>query len=211
MPTITAPCQHALYAAVDSAATARGMTVPALIRSCLTLVGPEALTHLPDPGSPEPVDVSHRTVTLRNGGTRRVRVVPKLRVRHATPLDAATVRKAAWVAATIGNDDGAHLITTGELNAVESEMSRCRLRLEQLTAALETLAFRPLRQPIRKPWQATYVLGFTHEWGLDTQTVNTRFRTLAPIFHPDTGLLSSAERMSQLLEARNFLLQHLRS
>lgn len=211
MPTITAPCQHALLSAVESAAAARGMTVPALIRSCLTLVGPEALIHLPDPGSPEPVDVSHRTVTLKSGGTRRVRVVPKLRVRHPDPLDAATVRKAAWVAATVGGDDGARLITAGELNAVETEMSRCRLRLEQLTAALETLAFRPLRQPIRKPWQATYVLGFTHEWGLDTQTVNSRFRTLAPIFHPDTGLLSSAERMSQLLEARNFLLQHLRS
>ncbi|NUB14860.1 hypothetical protein GAY28_20825, partial [Azospirillum brasilense] len=149
--------------------------------------------------------------TWKTAAPRRGRVWPKLRLPHYTPPDGAPVPKAAWVAATIGNDDGAHLITAGELNAVESEMSRCRLRLEQLTAALETLAFRPLRQPIRKPWQATYVLGFTHEWGLDPQVVNSRFRTLAPIFHPDTGLLSSAERMSQLLEARNFLLQHLRS
>lgn len=210
MPTITAPCQHSLLSAVESAAAARGMTVPALIRACLTVIGPEALAPLPDPGSPETVDVSHRTVTLKSGRQRRVRVVPKLRVRYEAPLDAATVRKAAWVAATVGSTDGARLITAGELNAVESEMSRCRLRLEQLTAALETLAFRPLRQPIRKPWQATYVLGFTHEWGLDPQVVNSRFRTLAPIFHPDTGLLSSAERMGQLLEARNFLLQHLR-
>ncbi len=210
MPTITVPCQHALLFAIETAARARGMTVPSLLRACLTVVGPEALTSLPDPGPPNAVDVSHRPVTLKNGSVRRVRVVPKLRLRFATALDAPTVRKAAWVAATVGSGSGARLITAGELNAVESEMSRCRLRLEQLTAALETLAFRPLRQPIRKPWQATYVLGFTHEWGLDPQAVNSRFRTLAPIFHPDTGLLSGGERMSQLLEARNFLLQHLR-
>ncbi|HYG86109.1 MAG TPA: hypothetical protein VD978_07605 [Azospirillum sp.] len=209
MPTITAPCQHALLSAVEAAANARGLTVPALLRACLTVVGPDVLAPLPDPGTPNPVDTSYRSVTLKNGSVRRLRVVPKLRVRFDTALDAPTVRKAAWVAGTLGGRNGVRLITAGELNAVESEMSRCRLRLEQLTAALETLAFRPLRQPISKPWQATYVLGFTHEWGLDPQTVNSRFRTLAPIFHPDTGLLSSTERMGQLLEARNFLLQHL--
>nr|WP_255636403.1 hypothetical protein [Azospirillum sp. 412522] len=210
MSSFVVPCQHSLRSAVEAAAAARGMTVSQLLRAFLTVVGPAVLDALPDPGPPNSVDESYRLVTLKNGRTRRVRVVPKLRVRYPVRLEHATVRKAAWAAATIGMPDGARLVTSGELAAVETEMSRCRLRLEQLTAALETLAFRPLQQPIRKPWQATYVLGFTHEWGLEPQTVNSRFRTLAPIFHPDTGLLSSAERMSQLLEARNFLLRHLR-
>ncbi|WP_204367252.1 hypothetical protein [Azospirillum sp. B510] len=192
------------------ASAVRGMTSSQLLRAFLTVISPNVLEALPDPGEPNPVDVSYRQVTLKNGRTRRVRVVPQLRVRYPVRLEHATVRKAAWAAATIGSADGARLITSGELAAVETEMCRCRLRLEQLSSALETLAFRPLQQPIHKPWQATYVMGFTHEWGLDPQTVNSRFRTLAPIYHPDTGLLSSAERMSQLVEARNFLLRHLR-
>jgi hypothetical protein len=210
LPTITAPCQHALLSAVDAAAKARGMSVAQLIRACLTVIGPDNLASMPDPGTPESVDESYRLVPLKRGGFRRQKTVPRLRIGYPTPVDAATVRKAAWVAATVSNGEGARLVTAGELNAIELELGRCRLRLEQMTAALETLAFRPLRQPISKTWEATYVLGFTHEWGLDPQTVNSRFRTLAPIFHPDTGLLSSAERMSQLLEARNFLLQYLR-
>jgi len=210
LSSFVVPCQHSLRSAVEAAAAARGMTTSQLLRTFLTVMSPDVLEALPDPGEPNPVDVSYRRVTLKNGRTRRVRVVPKLRVRYPVRLDHATVRKAAWAAATIGAADGARLVTSGELAAVETEMSRCRLRLEQLTSALETLAFRPLQQPILKPWQATYVLGFTHEWGLDPQAVNSRFRTLAPIYHPDTGLLSSAERMSQLVEARNFLLRHLR-
>lgn len=210
MPTLTVPCQPALLMAVESAAAARGMAAGRLVAATLLVTGTRALDALPDPGEPERSSLATRTVTLASGRSRRVRVVPKLRVRVAEPVDHATVRKGAWVAATLGASDGACLVTTGELAAMEMEVSRGRVRLEQLTAALETLAFRPLRQPIRKSWQATYVMGFTHEWGLDEKTITTRFRSLAPIFHPDTGLLSSAERMSQLLEARNFLLESLR-
>ncbi|MDR3518968.1 MAG: hypothetical protein P4M00_24475 [Azospirillaceae bacterium] len=211
MFTHTVPCRSALKDAIDSIASDRGTTVSLVLKNLLTVLDPVTIANLPDPGEPTDADVWTHNVLLSNGRMRRVRVIPKLRIRFPVRLDPGTVRKAAWTVVALTQRTSLTLTTVQQTQALEQEINRQRVRLEQFAAALETLAFRLQRNPIRNAAQAAYILGFAHEWGLDAPTVNSRFRSLAPIFHPDTGLISSADRMSQLVEARNFLLEHLKS
>lgn len=99
----------------------------------------------------------------------------------------------------------------GPLAEALHEIGRLKEQLVTLRQALDRTSFRPLRGGVRTAAQAAYVLGMPSEWGLDEATVNARYRLLAPIYHPDGGQLADAERMAQLIEARNLLLRHLRN
>jgi hypothetical protein len=92
----------------------------------------------------------------------------------------------------------------------DNEIASLKEKLAVLRLALERVSFRPMRGGVRTASQAAYILGLASEWGLDEATVNARYRLLAPIYHPDGGQLADAERMAQLVEARNLLLRHIR-
>ena len=77
--------------------------------------------------------------------------------------------------------------------------------VETLRSALETLAFQPLPDGVRSPRDALYVLGWHEGVDLEAEGLARRFRSLALIFHPDTGMVPSGPRMAQLVEARNLL------
>ncbi|MFD2264247.1 J domain-containing protein [Lacibacterium aquatile] len=80
---------------------------------------------------------------------------------------------------------------------------------ERLRAALSRMAFRPLVGGVRSVGHATYVLGVPGAWGLDEAVIQARYRFLASIFHPDSGLIPDSERLRQLNDARSILLRHL--
>ena len=102
----------------------------------------------------------------------------------------------------VGNPKATRLMTTAQLDA-ERLASQGVARLQQ---AIGDLAFQPLRDGVRSPRQAAYVLGMLSDLALDRAAVTRRFRTLAPLYHPDTGVLPDAERLRLLVDARNLLL-----
>jgi hypothetical protein len=96
------------------------------------------------------------------------------------------------------------------LDPRDLENAKLKEQLGILRQAIERVSFRPLRGGVRTAAQAAYILGMPSEWGLDEATINARYRLLAPIYHPDGAQLADAERMAQLIEARNLLLRHLK-
>ena len=83
-------------------------------------------------------------------------------------------------------------------------------KLDAAAASVEKLAFTPVPGGVRTPRQAAYVLGILDEDQTSEAEITRRFRLLAPHYHPDTGLLTGSERMTQLIEARRILVAHLR-
>ena len=81
--------------------------------------------------------------------------------------------------------------------------------LKRVVTALQALAFTPLPNGVRTLRDALYVLGLPDRSGLTMATLNQRFRQLAPIYHQDTGLVPCADRMVQLIDARDLLARHL--
>lgn len=88
-------------------------------------------------------------------------------------------------------------------------LDEVRAENARLRTALSRLAFRPLPGGVKTPAQAAFVLALPGVWGLEEASVQTRYRLLVGIFHPDAGLLPDAERLRQVTDARNILLRHL--
>lgn len=93
----------------------------------------------------------------------------------------------------------------------DTDMARLREENAQLRAALDHLAPKAMAQPPRTAAQAAWLMGFANEWGLTQDLVTGRYRQLARIYHPDTGIAADGSRMAQLTAARGVLMQHLKA
>ena len=205
------PCHADFRGAVLTLAKARGVAVAELVRMVLTLASSGLRAAVADPGEPG-VDASD--VAGRPGGgdrTRRPTLVPTLVLRLASGLDHATIRRSLALALALAGDDpgGYRLIRSEEHRRLAAGFEKLEHRNRALARAVERLAFRP-RSGRLSPGDAASMLGFAGEHECDEQLVSKRFREIAPIFHPDTGVLPCRERMGQLIEARNVLIGHLR-
>lgn len=91
------------------------------------------------------------------------------------------------------------------------DLARLREENAQLRTALDQLAPKALPQPPRTAAQAAWLMGFANEWGLTAELVTGRYRQLARIYHPDTGIAADSSRMAQLTAARGVLMQHIKA
>ena len=78
-------------------------------------------------------------------------------------------------------------------------------QVTRLLRALDLLAFAPLPDGVRSTTDAFYVFGWHERVEPDGERLGKRFRDLAMIFHPDTGVVPSAAHMAQLIDARDLL------
>lgn len=206
----TVPCQAAFRTAVLTLAKRRGVDAAELVRMVLTLVAPAVRDGVPDPGEP---DADDRDNPLRRHGVGRQPVpglAPTLVLRLQPGLDHTTIRQALAVALALDDPKGHRLIPSDEHNRLTSRVEKLEYRNRALANAIERLSFRPKadRMGLR---DAAAMLGFTTDTEYDEHLVTKRFRELAPIYHPDTGILPCRERMGQLIDARNLLVRHLRA
>ena len=182
------PCAVEFAAAVTRLAAGRGTEVSTLAASALLLV-PD---RMPDPGAPD-------------GGERTVLEV-RLPPGHAEPA----IRRALAAVLALA-DPGCRLVPAEEAGRLEAAVETLTYRNKALAHALERVSFRPLDGKLTQVRDAAQMFGFVNEWCFDEDRVVKRFRELAPVYHPDTGVVACRDRMAQLIDARNLLINHVRT
>ncbi len=182
------PCGVGLCRSVRALAAARGCDPSALVLAALLLV-PEAA---PDPGEQDAE------------GRARIALTPAV-----TAGDAAVRR--ALAAAVVLADPGVRLVAAADVGRLEAAVETLGYRNKTLAHAVNRLSFQPLDGRLLELRDAVQLFGFVNEWCFDEQQVRRRFRELAPVYHPDTGVVACRERMGQLIDARNLLVRHVRT
>ncbi|CBS85758.1 hypothetical protein [Azospirillum lipoferum] len=183
----TVPCGARFRAAVLELAAMRGVGVPLLLAASL-LLAPEGGA---DPG-------------LRDSDGEAVLEVGK------TDASDAAIRKALAMALAL-SDPGARILPGEDVRRLEAAVETLGYRNKTLAHALQRLSFQPLDGRITDVRDAAQLFGFVNEWCFDEDQVRRRFRELAPVYHPDTGIVACRERMGQLIDARNLLVHHVRN
>ncbi|WP_345773884.1 hypothetical protein [Azospirillum endophyticum] len=120
------------------------------------------------------------------------------------------IRRALAAALALA-DPGARILPAEDVRRLEAAVETLGYRNKTLAHALQRLSFRPLDGRITDVRDAAQLFGFVNEWCFDEDRVRRRFRELAPVYHPDTGIVACRERMGQLIDARNLLVRHVRS
>jgi len=202
-------CSAALRDAVTALAAARGADPSSLARAALLLFGDRAAEApaAEEGGEPD----FERVVVLTAAGRPRARLVrPRLRLSLPAGTDPAEARRALARMVAVSDPEAYRLVPAIEAREAEEEARRHEERAARLAEALSAVAFRPLPGGPKTVAQAAWMLGFQSEWGLTVEAVQRRYRRLAPVFHPDGGLLADSERMSQLATAKSILLKQLK-
>ena len=181
------PCGAAFRTAVQDLAVRRGCD-PAALAGAVMLLGASLV---PDPG------IAADDTPVR------------LEVRLAPGLDDATVRRA--LATALAGAEGWTLLPAAEARRLEARAESLEYRNKALANALERVSFQPLDGALTQVRDAASLFGFVNEWCFDEDRVVRRFRELAPVYHPDTGVVGCRQRMAQLIEARNLLIRHVRT
>ncbi len=190
------PCSAAFADAVRSLALRRAVNPAKLVHQVLDLTNWHVLQNTPDPGPGNPEGYNgHARVTLWLDGPEE--------------LDAATVRRAMALALTLAGGGGLSP-EQQERRRLQIQVDKLHYRNRALMSAIERLAFPPGDHPPQTVTEAAAMIGLVAERSFDEQRVTKRFRELAPVFHPDTGILPCKRRMALLIEARNLLIRHLR-
>ncbi|MFD1626654.1 hypothetical protein [Azospirillum griseum] len=187
-PLRRVPCGVRLRDAVVALAAARGTDAGALARAA-TLLLPDGAE---DPGDHDADGAAVLTLCA-----------------SVTGSDAA-VRRALAAAVALA-DPGFRVMPAGDVGRLEAAVETLGYRNKALAHALQRLSFQPLDGRITEVRDAALMFGFVSEWCFDEDLVRRRFRELAPVYHPDTGVVACRERMGQLLDARNILIQHVRT
>lgn len=119
--------------------------------------------------------------------------------------------RAAELALAAAGVGPSRLAPADESERLKTRIETLEYRGKALTNALERVSFQVLEGGVRDVRDAAQIFGFANEWCFDEDRVTRRFRELAPVYHPDTGVVADRERMAQLIEARNLLVRHVRT
>lgn len=177
----------------EALAARRNTDLAGLVRAALTLLGDDTGTPTKEDEAVAPLA---RVLILPAGlSTGRITAALRLAVRLSQPD--------RWQLIDRRERDRAEARRQGDLLALSN-------KLDMATASVEKLAFSLVPGGVKTPRQAAYVLGILDETQVSEAEITQRFRTLAPHYHPDTGLLAGSERMAQLIEARRILVAHAR-
>lgn len=184
------PCDGGLAARVSALAARRGSEPSALAAAALLLGGSRLAALAEDPGPGEsPVLVE---------------------LRLAPGLDDAAIRRALTLTLALADPAGG-VVPADHAGRLEARVESLEYRNKALANALERVAFLPLDGQVSAVRDAAQIFGFANEWCFDEDRVVRRFRELAPVYHPDTGVVGCRQRMAQLIEARNLLIHHVRT
>lgn len=178
-----------------------------LARAVMLLIPQDIIESQPDPGDPDKND--RDIVTIRGGkaGGRTMPRKPRLQVRISQKTNAATIRKALGLALSLEKGWASLMLDGRGTGSAAHKLANAQLELQRLQGMIEKLAFQPLERGVRTRLDALYVLGFSSSAAPTPAEIKSRYRSLAMIFHPDSGHSSSnaALRIAQLSDAVKIL------
>ncbi|CAK0743371.1 hypothetical protein WCLP8_1430002 [uncultured Gammaproteobacteria bacterium] len=188
-------CAESFRTALFALAERRGVEIPALITSTLAVVEPIVYGSIADPGDG------------RNDGTART-----VLTLHLSPgFDHRIIRQILATSLALAGNGGFRLVAGGEIAQLRGTVEKLEYRNQALAKTVERLSFAPLSDEVAMTLrEAVGILGLGEECYFDEQMITRQFRELAMIYHPDTGLAPSRQRMTQLIDARNLLVHHIR-
>jgi hypothetical protein len=201
-------CPPAFAEAVNALAERRDNTLSGLVDGVLALVHPGLRAMVADPGSGGAEAGSISESSSSEEGPSPPPAVLSLSLRPG--LAHGTIRQALAVALALDDPLGWSLRRQEENAELRARVEKLEYRTGQLVQALEKISFEPREEGIASLAEAAAVFGFRGHQAVDEQMITRRFRQLAPIYHPDTGMLPCRRRMALLIEARKFLLSHVR-
>jgi len=222
----TVPCATVFRTRVLDLAERKGVNVADLARSVTILVPKSQIDAYPDPG--EPMADDRETVVLKSGPStgKPWRRKPRLQVRMPSGQKVVSIRKSLALALAIDAGEAVVGVTTkadraaqkrrfDEVERVRGEARKdmeqfresTRSELARLRGMLRTLAFEPVEGGVTSIDEALYVMGFSADDMPDRGDVRSRFRSLATVYHPDSGF-GDHERMAQLNSAQDILMRN---
>ncbi len=198
------PCASAFRDAVTALAERRRVNAGDLARSVLLLVPHDVVARYPDPGEPAPDD--REQVVLKSGpsANKPWRRKPRLQVRLPDGFKIPEIRRALGMALAMEEGGVSLTLEEGRKPKLGDRLKKAEGEVDRLKGAVMALAFEPLDNGIRTRADALYVMGFPPNARPDQKAIRARFRMLATIHHPDSGI-GHHERMTQLNEALSTL------
>ena len=198
------PCASAFRDAVTALAERRRVNAGDLARSVLLLVPRDVVARYPDPGEPAPDD--REQVVLKSGpsANKPWRRKPRLQVRLPDGFKIPEIRRALGMALAMEEGGVALTLEEGRKPKLGDRLKKAEGEVDRLKGAVMALAFEPLYNGIRTRADALNVMGFPPNARPDQKAIRARFRMLATIHHPDSGI-GHHERMTQLNEALSTL------
>ncbi|MCF8482055.1 MAG: J domain-containing protein [Rhodospirillum sp.] len=228
----TVPCASSFRDEALALADRRRVNVGDLARSVMLVVPPLEIEGFPDPGEPQAGD--RETVVLKSGPSegRPWRRKPRLQVRMIKGVSVPFIRRAIGLA--LAMEQGAVAVSIGGTSAQEAEAAEdarrdlerrmramhseferekaqmtqestdIRKEVDRLRSMVEVLMGDPIPGGINSHGEALFVMGFAPGSWPDSRELKSRFRMLATIHHPDSGM-GSHVRMSQLNQAMEYL------
>ena len=197
-------CPSAFRDRVLGLAARRGVNVGDIARSIMLTLPAETVAAFPDPG--EPARDDRELVVLKSGPSagKPWRRKPRLQARLPAGYDLVTLRKALGLALSL--DAGGHRLVLEPAEMPERAARETALNDEnaRLRLMLDTLAFPVLADGVRTRDEALFVLGFPPQSAPDAAAIKMRYRQLAAVLHPDSGVGDNA-RMAQLNAAASIL------
>lgn len=205
-------CSTAFRDAVTSLAEKRSVNVGDIARSVMLTIPEDVISKARDPGEPKGDD--REEVILKSGPSagKPWRRKPRLQVRLPAGFDPVTIRKALGIALDLERGEmrlnlesaDAEPATAKAIALAEKRTSAFAEQVSRLKAMISTLSFEPLAHGVRTRDEALYVLGFPPGSSPDGVMIKARYRMLATVHHPDSGV-GSHDRMAQLNSAISFL------
>lgn len=194
------PCATAFRDRVQALADRRGVNVGDIARSVMLTVSGGVIDAHPDPG--EPARDDRETVILKSGAQagKPWRRKPRLQVRLPAGQNVTRLRKALAMALALEAGTLRLAVEDARKPARAEAEARSRDEADRLRAMVRTLAFDALPGGVRTRDEALFVLGFPPGARPDADLIKARYRMLAAILHPDSGIGDNA-RMAQLNEA----------
>lgn len=198
------PCSTAFRDRMTRLADRQGVNVGDLARSVMLTVPSETIDAAEDPGDPQRGD--RETITLKSGPNagKPWRRKPRLQVRLPGGLDPIRIRKALGLAWALSEGELRLVLEESRSLTRDEEVAKLQDSLDRHRAMIETLSFEKMPHGVRTRQEAAYILGFPPWESPTPETVRARYRVLATVHHPDSGV-GDTERMSLLNQAMSFL------
>ena len=198
-------CSSRFRDSAEALARRNGVTLSEIVEAAMLLATPARLEHIADPGEPDPGDLVVSVVPLASGQSRTFRRKPSLKIRGPMGLEPALIRRLLAFALALDDGDGWRLMPLDEVTRPYHQIAALERRIQSLVEVIRRQHPHVTEEPPRNLRQATALMGFPNEWCVDEAALNKRFREMARVFHPDTGLAACPKRMNSLIEARKLL------